>query len=111
MRARVSPTRDLVLIIAKEAVEIRREYVRRYCAELSDWSRKRFDYCQNPDSVNYFSKQEFIKAYYRVRNRLGIRVKWETLLRTLRKMAHEKDRIAYASGNGVYRLLDGGAEA
>ncbi len=110
MRARISPTRDLVLIIAKEAVEIRREYIRQYCAKLGDWSRNRFDYCQNPETINYFNKREFIKAYYRLRNRLGIKAKWETLLRTLRKMAQENDRIAYASRNGVYKLLDGGAE-
>ena len=98
-------TEEVVLEVAKKAVEIHREKVARYCQSLG-WDAKRFDYCRDPTTINYFNKREFVKAYYALRRELGISVKWETLLRKLRKLAEVGDRIEYVDKRkGIYKLL------
>jgi len=107
VRARAVTDLDIVRI-ARRAVELRRAAVERYCAELGEWSRKRFDYCREPERVRYFSKREFARAAREYMRETGLRAKWETLFRKLRRLAELGDTIAYVNKRkGIYKLVEG----
>ena len=55
----------------------------------------------------YFTKAEFIKAYWALRRQGRVpAVKIETLLRMLRKFAAESEFLRYGRGRGGVYLLD-----
>ena len=104
-RARATAA-DLAMIVARKAVEIHQDMIRRYCQELPEWSRRRYDYCRDPSSVTIFNKKDFVRAYYALRRENGIRVKWETLFRALRKLAEFGDGVIYVDRRkGIYKLI------
>ena len=86
-----------VVKIAECAVEKHRVFLRDYCAD----SYNKFDWCDDIDNMWYFSKAEYIVCA----RELEYRVKVETLLRKLRKVAEQGRYIRYNGRGGSYKLL------
>ena len=96
VRRQVLTDLDIVRI-AECAVQKRRAYISSYCADTTTKPRV----CYNIDGIWYFSKAEFMRCA----GELGYRVKVETLLRKLRKLASQGKYIAYNGSGGSYKLL------